>query len=127
VRRSDGKEKVCRIISAARLFIRSERDIQAYIRSDKVKEDAARLNEHLHKHGGEPSPEDLKQMPALTEEELSRTYRPLKTRVTVRLDGDVLAWLKSKGERYQTQMNAMLHEQMLSEKRRSSKGTQPSS
>ena len=39
-------------------------------------------------------------------------YRPVKKSVTVRLDADVLAWLKSKGEGYQTRMNAMLRQMM---------------
>ena len=35
-------------------------------------------------------------------------YRPIKKSVTVRIDADVLAWLKSKGEGYQTRLNALL-------------------
>ena len=31
---------------------------------------------------------------------------------TVRLDADVIAWLKSKGEGYQTRLNAMLRQMM---------------
>ena len=32
-------------------------------------------------------------------------YRPQKTAVTICLDSDVLAWLKSEGEGYQTRIN----------------------
>ena len=39
-------------------------------------------------------------------------YRPIKKSVTVRLDADVIAWLKSKGEGYQTRLNAMLRQMM---------------
>lgn len=39
-----------------------------------------------------------------------------KKGVYVRLDEDVLAWLKSKGEGYQTRMNAMLRTLMESDK-----------
>jgi len=39
-------------------------------------------------------------------------YRPIKKSVTVRLDADVLAWLKSKGEGYQTRLNALLRSAM---------------
>ena len=42
-------------------------------------------------------------------------YRPLKESTTVRVDADVLAWLKSKGKGYQTRVNAILREAMLSE------------
>ena len=37
-------------------------------------------------------------------------YKPTKTSTTVRLDSDVLMWLKSKGKGYQTRINAMLKE-----------------
>jgi uncharacterized protein (DUF4415 family) len=40
-------------------------------------------------------------------------YRPTKSSTTVRVDSDVLAWLKSQGKGYQTRMNAILREAML--------------
>lgn len=40
-------------------------------------------------------------------------YRPVKRQLTVRLDADVLAWLRSQGRGYQTRINAMLREEML--------------
>lgn len=40
-------------------------------------------------------------------------YRPLKKSVTTRIDADVLAWLKSSGEGYQTRMNSILRAAML--------------
>lgn len=40
-----------------------------------------------------------------------------KKGVYIRLDADVLAWLKSKGKGYQTRMNAMLRALMESERR----------
>jgi uncharacterized protein (DUF4415 family) len=42
-----------------------------------------------------------------------RFYRPLKEAVSLRLDADVLAWLKKDGQGYQTRVNRMLREQML--------------
>ena len=39
-------------------------------------------------------------------------YRPIKKSVTVRIDADVLAWLKSRGAGYQTRLNAMLRQAM---------------
>lgn len=44
-------------------------------------------------------------------------YRPIKRPVTVRVDSDVLAWLKSKGEGHLTRINAILRERMLEELR----------
>ncbi len=40
-------------------------------------------------------------------------YKPTKTHASVRIDSDVLAWLKSQGRGYQTRMNAILREAML--------------
>jgi uncharacterized protein (DUF4415 family) len=40
-------------------------------------------------------------------------YKPIKTSTTVRVDSDVLAWLKSQGKGYQTRMNQILREAML--------------
>jgi hypothetical protein len=71
----------------------------------------------LGARGLEPTAADLKDIPVLTTEELRRMYRPVKAPVTVRIDGDILAWLKSKGGQYQTHMNATLRDAMLSEVR----------
>jgi uncharacterized protein (DUF4415 family) len=40
-------------------------------------------------------------------------YKPTKTHASVRIDSDVLAWLKTEGKGYQTRMNAILREAML--------------
>lgn len=40
-------------------------------------------------------------------------YRPLKTQASVRIDADVMAWLKEPGKGYQTRLNAILREAML--------------
>lgn len=42
-----------------------------------------------------------------------RFYKPVKTSTTVRLDADVLAWLRSQGRGYQTRINAILRREML--------------
>jgi uncharacterized protein (DUF4415 family) len=40
-------------------------------------------------------------------------YRPTKTSTTVRVDSDVLAWVKSEGKGYQTRINAILRDAMI--------------
>lgn len=40
-------------------------------------------------------------------------YKPVKTHASVRIDSDVMAWLKSSGKGYQTRMNAILREAMI--------------
>ena len=42
-------------------------------------------------------------------------YRPLKQAVSLRLDADVIAWLKKDGQGYQTRVKRMLREGMLQE------------
>jgi len=43
---------------------------------------------------------------------VGKFYRPIKEAVTLRLDADVLAWLKSGGPGYQTRINSVLREAM---------------
>lgn len=40
-------------------------------------------------------------------------YRPTKTSTTVRIDSDVLLWLRSQGKGYQSRINAILRRAML--------------
>jgi uncharacterized protein (DUF4415 family) len=40
-------------------------------------------------------------------------YRPVKQQLTVRLDADVIAWLRQQGKGYQTRLNQLLREVML--------------
>ena len=43
---------------------------------------------------------------------IGRFYRPKKTAVTIRLDADVVAWLKASGAGYQTRINTYLRHLM---------------
>lgn len=43
-------------------------------------------------------------------------YKPTKASTTVRVDSDVLVWLKSQGKGYQTRINTILRAAMLREK-----------
>lgn len=40
-------------------------------------------------------------------------YRPVKQQLTVRLDADVVAWLRRQGKGYQTRLNQVLRQAML--------------
>src|SRR5579863_4625870 len=42
-------------------------------------------------------------------------YRPIKRQVTVRLDADVIAWLRQPGKGYQSRLNRLLRAAMLNE------------
>jgi uncharacterized protein (DUF4415 family) len=43
---------------------------------------------------------------------VGRFYRPVKKSLTIRLDADVLAWLKGQGRGYQTRINKLLRAAM---------------
>ena len=44
-----------------------------------------------------------------------RFYKPRKEAISLRLDMDVLDWLRRKGPGYQTEINRILREKMLAE------------
>ena len=46
-------------------------------------------------------------------------YRPIKQQLTVRLDADVVAWLRRHGKGYQTRLNRVLREAMLADTKKS--------
>lgn len=41
-------------------------------------------------------------------------FRPVKKSISLRLDADVLAWFKCQGKGYQTRMNQVLRQYMVS-------------
>ena len=43
---------------------------------------------------------------------VGKFYRPIKKSVTIRVDADVLAWLKGQGKGYQTRINTLLRQAM---------------
>jgi len=46
-------------------------------------------------------------------------YRPVKRQLTVRLDADVVAWLRRQGKGYQTRLNRVLRKAMLEDMKKS--------
>ena len=60
---------------------------------------------------------DLSDMPEIVDwsgAEMGKFYRPPKKSVTMRLDADVLEWLKGYGKGYQTRVNFLLRHAMTS-------------
>ncbi len=62
---------------------------------------------------------DYSDIPEITEKAwinakpvVGRFYRPIKKQVTVKIDVDVLAWLKADGKGYQTRLNDVLRKAM---------------
>jgi uncharacterized protein (DUF4415 family) len=48
-----------------------------------------------------------------SEAKIGKFYRPAKKSVTMRLDSDIIAWLKADGRGYQTKANWLLRHAML--------------
>jgi len=61
---------------------------------------------------------DIPELPASAWKDAvrGRFYRPVKKAVSLRLDADVIAWLKKDGKGYQSRANRMLREMMLADK-----------
>ncbi len=64
---------------------------------------------------------DFSNLPATTEQDWQgarrgQFYRPVKKQLTVRIDADVLEWLKSQGKGYQSRLNDILRSAMLGKK-----------
>ena len=58
---------------------------------------------------------DLSDIPGTTDWNkavVGKFYRPIKKPLTIRIDADVLAWLKSQGKGYQTRINGLLRTAM---------------
>ena len=48
---------------------------------------------------------------------IGKYYRPVKTQISLRIDNEVLDWLKSKGEGHLIRINQILRERMAAERR----------
>lgn len=105
------EEEIIRIISARkapRLNGDSMRKLTNRQREKELKAVAAIPDDQI----------DLSDIPELTSEQLARAvrgqmYRPIKRPVTMRLDVDVVLWLKKQGPGYQTKANSLLRREMM--------------
>jgi uncharacterized protein (DUF4415 family) len=84
---------------------------------------SAEKRKELRKLAAKPDREiDLSDIPEIREipsdAVIGRFYRPKKTTVTIRLDVDVVAWLKATGEGYQTRINSYLRQLMQQSRQR---------
>ncbi|MBZ5630560.1 MAG: BrnA antitoxin family protein [Acidobacteriia bacterium] len=81
----------------------------------------ARRKRELGKLSARPDGEiDLSDIPELTDRFWQNAvrnpfYRPIKKQITLRLDADVIAWLRRHGKGYQTKANSLLREMMMRE------------
>jgi uncharacterized protein (DUF4415 family) len=77
----------------------------------------ANLEELLSRPNRKIDTSDIPELPPGAWEDAVRGkfYRPVKKAVSLRLDADVIAWLKKDGKGYQTRANRVLREKMLKE------------
>ena len=55
---------------------------------------------------------DIPEMRNPTKVVVGKFYRPIKKSLTIRIDADVLAWVRGQGKGYQTRINGLLREAM---------------
>lgn len=84
---------------------------------------SAERRKELHKLAAKADREiDLSDIPEIrqipSDAVIGKFYRPKKASVTIRLDTDVLAWLKATGEGYQTRINLYLRQLMRQNRHR---------
>jgi uncharacterized protein (DUF4415 family) len=67
--------------------------------------------------GREPDTDDIPELPpeAWANAIRGRFYKPRKEAISLRLDMDILAWLRARGPGYQTEINRILRETMNAE------------
>jgi uncharacterized protein (DUF4415 family) len=68
---------------------------------------------------------DFSDIPEMADEQLAQlqpshlrnpeNYRPIKKKISIKLDADVLEYFKAKGKGYQTRINKVLQQEMLRE------------
>jgi uncharacterized protein (DUF4415 family) len=65
--------------------------------------------------GRSPDTEDVPEAPAENWQRARRFYKPRKEPISIRLDADILDWLRNKSERYQIEINRILRKEMDAE------------
>jgi uncharacterized DUF497 family protein len=124
--REEGGREVIRLISVRRAT-RKERPVMKKLISKTLANSpmTAARKRRLAQLAAQPDSKiDLSDIPELKENFWKNAvrnpfYRPVKEQLTVRLDSDVVAWLRQQGKGYQTRLNQVLREVMLEDIRKS--------
>ena len=66
----------------------------------------------------EPDTVDIPEAPAEHWRDTRRLFKPRKEAISLRLDADVLYWLRRNCDRYQSEINRILRERMLADQSR---------
>jgi uncharacterized protein (DUF4415 family) len=88
----------------------------ASLKRVKVSDETRRL--WAERDNSKDDPENPVMSPEAWEENgvIGKYYRPIKTAISLRVDNDVLDWLKSKGEGHLSRINQILRERMMAER-----------
>jgi uncharacterized protein (DUF4415 family) len=62
--------------------------------------------------GGNPDTADIPEAPAENWAHARQFFKPRKEAISIRLDADVLDWLRRRSDRYQSEINRILREKM---------------
>jgi uncharacterized protein (DUF4415 family) len=66
---------------------------------------------------GEPDTSDIPEAHAANWAHAQRFYKPRKEAISLRVDADILDWLRRKSDKYQTEINRILRETMNADAR----------
>jgi uncharacterized protein (DUF4415 family) len=109
--------------ATASTFVSSRRDVQPSWRGRFMSKIPKSIRKELAALAAKPEAEiDFSDVPATSERdwrgaERGKFYRPVKRQLTVRIDADVIEWLKSQGRGYQSRLNQILRAAMLAKLR----------
>ena len=122
---NEGQDEIIRIISARRANRKERNDMKKSAKRTTASVLTAAQRREVAALAAQPDDKiDYSDIPPLTErfwESAVRNpfYRPVKQQLTVRLDADVIAWLRRQGVGYQTRLNALLRSAMLKDLKKS--------
>jgi uncharacterized protein (DUF4415 family) len=88
---------------------------------NKAAKGRSRMIALVHKKDRDIDLSDIPEVTDWSKAVVGKFYRPIKKSLTIRLDADVLAWLKRQGRGYQTRINRILREAMGEGNQRASK------
>ena len=124
--RDHGDDEIVRIVSARRTTRGSEVSMNRVVRKTLTDVPLTPTRKRrLSQLAALPDSEiDFSDIPELTGSFWKNAirnpyYRPVKQQLTVRLDSDIVAWLRKQGKGYQTRLNGVLRDAMLNEVKKS--------
>ena len=123
--REEDQDEVIRLISARRATSKEQKVMTKLVRKTLADSPMTHARKRrLAQLAKQPDSEiDFSDIPPLNESFWKGAvrnpfYRPVKQQLTVRLDADVVAWLRRHGKGYQTRLNSVLREAMIEDLRK---------